>query len=70
MPIRPIEDHERIAVSLRHASELLDLSPYHITRAVRAGELHPRRVGVKMLFCLDELRAWFDALPHHHGGVK
>ena len=52
-----------IAVSVRNAAKLLNVRPYWITKAVRTGDLVPRKCGVKSLIAVADLERWFSNLP-------
>jgi hypothetical protein len=52
-----------IAVSVRNAAKLIGVRPYHITKACRAGDLVPRKCGVKSLIAVADLERWFASLP-------
>jgi hypothetical protein len=52
-----------IAVSLRTAAKLLSVRPYWLTKACRAGDIVPRKCGVKTLLLVTELERWAANLP-------
>ena len=52
-----------IAVSLRTAAKLLNVRPHWLTKACRAGDIVPRKIGVKTLLLVAELERWASNLP-------
>lgn len=52
-----------IAVPQGRAGELVGLSEREIRRAIAAGEIEVHYRGRRALVDVDDLRAWFKALP-------
>jgi excisionase family DNA binding protein len=56
----------KIAYSLPEAADAVSVSQDTLRRAIRAGDLPFRRVGVKYLIATTDLLAWFESLPSEH----
>lgn len=54
---------DRLAVGRYEAARLLDLSLTELDNERRAGRLNARRHGRKVLFPVEELHRWLNALP-------
>jgi excisionase family DNA binding protein len=56
----------KLAYSLPEAADAVSVSQDTLRRAIRAGDLPFRRVGVKYLIATTDLLAWFESLPSEH----
>jgi excisionase family DNA binding protein len=56
----------KLAYSLPEAADAVSVSQDTLRRAIRAGDLPFRRVGVKYLIATADLLAWFESLPSEH----
>lgn len=54
---------DRLAYSPADAAEAVGVSERTILRAITAGDLVARYIGKSPRIPVDDLRAWFDALP-------
>ena len=55
-----------IAVSVKTAAQLVDVSEDTIRTAIYAEQLTARKVGSRWVIKTADLEAWIDSLPTHH----